>query len=101
MQILIAFLLRGPLENAVTNFLAPVPHVHCNPISLKSTYERKQKSTEKFLRWKGALEVHAPNLSNMRAFACIKRIKYFASNTPSDPMFAPVSVKRSSLSEPE
>lgn len=44
---------------------------------------------------------HAPNLSNIFPFACIRRMRYFASNTPSEPMFAPVSVKRSSLSEPE
>src|SRR5207237_140426 len=44
---------------------------------------------------------HAPNLSNIFALACIKRIKYFASNTPSEPELAPVSVKRSNLSEPE
>src|SRR5206468_11605178 len=44
--------------------------------------------------------LQAPNLSNIRALACMRRIKYFASNTPSEPMFAPVSVKRSSLSDP-
>src|ERR1019366_1510768 len=43
---------------------------------------------------------YAPNLSNIFALACMRRIKYFASNTPSEPLFAPVSVKRSSLSEP-
>src|SRR5882672_3083095 len=43
----------------------------------------------------------APNLSNILAFACIKRIKNFASKIPSEPRFAPVSVKRSSLSDPE
>src|SRR5208282_5961860 len=43
---------------------------------------------------------YAPNLSNIRALACIRRIKYFDSNTPSEPRFAPVSVNRSSLSHP-
>jgi two-component system sensor histidine kinase/response regulator len=44
---------------------------------------------------------HAPNLSNIFALACMRRIRYFASNTPSDPVLAPVSVNRSSLSEPQ
>ena len=44
---------------------------------------------------------HAPNLSNIFALACISRIRYLASNTPSEPLLAPVSVNRSSLSEPE
>src|SRR5471030_3117296 len=44
---------------------------------------------------------HAPNLSNIFALACIRRIKNFDSKIPSEPMFAPVSVKRSNLSEPE
>ena len=35
------------------------------------------------------------------AFACMRRIRNFASKIPSDPRFAPVSVNRSSLSEPE
>ena len=43
---------------------------------------------------------YAPNLSNIFAFACMSRIRYFASKMPSEPEFAPVSVKRSSLSEP-
>src|SRR5205809_373049 len=47
------------------------------------------------------LHYHAPNLSNIFAFACISRIKYFASKTPSEPRLAPVTVKRSSLSEPQ
>ena len=44
---------------------------------------------------------YAPNLSNIFALACMSRIKNFASNTPSEPVLAPVSVNRSSLSEPE
>src|SRR5439155_23316433 len=44
---------------------------------------------------------YAPNLSNMRALACMRRMRNLASNTPSEPRFAPVSVKRSSLSVPE
>src|SRR5688572_12441278 len=44
---------------------------------------------------------YAPNLSNIRALACINRIRYLDSKTPSDPRFEPVSVKRSSLSEPD
>src|SRR6266404_5154625 len=43
----------------------------------------------------------APNLSNILAFACIKRMRYLASNNPNDPQLAPVSVNRSSLSEPQ
>gem|GEM_PF-4613709 len=43
---------------------------------------------------------YAPNLSNIRALACMRRIKYFAGKIPSEPEFAPVSVKRSSLSQP-
>ena len=46
-------------------------------------------------------QTHAPNLSNISALACIRRIRYLASNTPSEPWLAPVSVKRSSLSEPD
>src|SRR5579862_2492679 len=46
------------------------------------------------------VKAYAPNLSNAFAFACIRRMRYFASKTPSDPLFAPVSVKRSSLSVP-
>ena len=45
-------------------------------------------------------QTHAPNLSNIFAFACIKRMRNFAGKIPSEPLFAPVSVKRSSLSEP-
>src|SRR5437763_15162573 len=56
---------------------------------------------KKFLPRATPKSFHAPNLSNMRALACMRRIKNFDSKTPSDPMFAPVSVKRSSLSEPE
>src|SRR5690606_30501426 len=48
----------------------------------------------------GATNNHAPNLSNINAFACMWRIKNFASNTPSEPRLAPVSVKRSNLSLP-
>src|ERR1035441_5139634 len=44
---------------------------------------------------------YAPNLSNILALACIRRMRYFASKTPSEPEFAPVSVNRASLSEPE
>src|ERR1700722_14442918 len=47
-----------------------------------------------------AKRFYAPNLSNIFAFACIWRIRNLESNTPSEPLFAPVSVKRSSLSEP-
>ena len=43
---------------------------------------------------------HAPNLSNIFALACISRRRYFASKIPSEPELAPVSVNRSSLSEP-
>lgn len=46
------------------------------------------------------LPVYAPNLSNIFALACISRMRNFAGNTLSEPEFAPVSVKRSSLSEP-
>src|SRR5260370_21679923 len=48
-----------------------------------------------------ASDGHAPNLSNIFAFACMRRMRYFASKTLSDPIFAPVSVNRSNLSEPE
>src|SRR5688572_33488956 len=51
--------------------------------------------------WPGALRSYAPNLSNMRALACISRIRYLDLKTPSEPRFEPVSVKRASLSEPE
>src|ERR1035437_1824024 len=44
---------------------------------------------------------YAPNLSNILALACIRRMRYFASKTPSEPELAPVSVNRASLSEPE
>ncbi|MEN9574083.1 MAG: hypothetical protein RL514_1938, partial [Verrucomicrobiota bacterium] len=44
--------------------------------------------------------VYAPNLSNIFAFACMRRMRYFASKMPREPELAPVSVKRSSLSEP-
>gem|GEM_PF-2464149 len=43
---------------------------------------------------------YAPNLSSILALACMYRMRYLASNKPSEPRFAPVSVKRSSLSEP-
>src|ERR1019366_9416301 len=43
---------------------------------------------------------YAPNLSNIFALSCMRRIMNFAGNTRSEPLFAPVSVKRSSLSEP-
>ena len=54
-----------------------------------------------FFRVFGVFCSYAPNLSNIFALACMSRIKYFASNTPSEPVLAPVSVNRSSLSEPE
>ena len=37
---------------------------------------------------------HAPNLSNILAFACIRRIKYFASKSPNEPRFAPLGEPR-------
>jgi len=43
---------------------------------------------------------YAPNLSNIFAFACMRRMRNFAGKTLSEPLFAPVSVKRSNLSEP-
>jgi len=61
---------------------------------------RWQSFSQRWRKWFFAKKFYAPNLSNTRALACISRIKYFASNTPSEPEFAPVSVKRSSLSEP-
>ena len=42
----------------------------------------------------------APNLSNILALACIKRMRNLDSITPRDPELAPVSVKRSNLSDP-
>ena len=68
--------------------------------------EKKYLCAEKNIRAQKKIfcaqkKFHAPNLSNIFAFACINRIKNFASKTPSDPEFAPVSVKRSNLSEPE
>src|SRR4029434_5829087 len=65
---------------------------------------RRHFSFQPVINPKNVLRVrgdHAPNLSNARAFACINRIKNFASNTPSEPRIAPVSVKRSNLSDPE
>src|SRR3974390_299380 len=47
------------------------------------------------------LDRYAPNLSNILALACIRRMRYFAWKMPSEPELAPVSVNRSSLSEPE
>ena len=32
---------------------------------------------------------YAPNLSNILAFACIRRMRYFASKTPSEPSWRP------------
>ena len=44
--------------------------------------------------------LHAPNLSNINALACMRRMRCLASMMPSEPRLACVSVKRSSLSEP-
>src|SRR5688572_7706896 len=108
-------------ENAV--IILTLPHRALHTFSPKSPRQRKKKNARRFSQLtcsrrreeaallvstchqpKNVLRVrgdHAPNLSNMRALACINRIKNFASNTPSEPRFAPVSVKRSNLSEPE
>lgn len=59
------------------------------------------KKFQRGLQKKSTEKNYAPNLSNIFAFACMSRKRNFASNTPSEPMFAPVSVKRSNLSEPE
>src|ERR1017187_7434695 len=44
---------------------------------------------------------YAPNLSNILALACIRRMRYRSEEHTSEPEFAPVSVNRASLSEPE
>src|SRR5215469_10315789 len=54
----------------------------------------------RFIKNQEPESAYAPNLSNIFALACIRRIKYFDSKIPREPRLAPVSVKRSSLSHP-